>query len=260
MRRAVTFTELLAALVILGILATMAVPVAIRRMQQARFATARAEVEQLAKGEQMVAATHGFYVPLQLLDDLPANVRTSNANADAIDQEPNSILLIFAEQDASSQIQPTINQNSTDPRVRRLVLNWEGPWVTFPRVFTGNLDTSSNAPSQLDAATLQRDYPMDPWGNAYRFYSPVGIIGSAAGTSGTPATITEMISTAFSNGNLSNVDARFDRFAVVSFGPDGISDKVQTTGGTAGIPFSNVGDDVIYEFGLSREAPETSTP
>src|SRR5678816_3845545 len=82
----VTLTELLVVLLIIAILATIAVPVYLNRVEEARVRTAQAEVSEIAKGEDMVAATHGFYVPLQMLDDV-IQPETTNGSDDSIDRE-----------------------------------------------------------------------------------------------------------------------------------------------------------------------------
>ena len=70
-RAGVTLTELLVVLVIVALMATLAVPVAINRAQQSKVTAARADAKMLAEAEEICAMIHGFYVPLQVLDDVP---------------------------------------------------------------------------------------------------------------------------------------------------------------------------------------------
>lgn len=250
----VTLTELLAVLVIVAILATLAIPATTRRLHQSRVSAARAEVETLAKAEDVCGLTHGFYVPLQVLDNLPIDedTRDPQTTDDLQNEFGRTIFLIDVNTPLLNQISNPQAQldsiNSADPRVREMITSWAGPFANFHRYFIGQNFGGTTSPSnQLSADQVARDFPLDPWGNPYRFYSPIGIIGSTQGVT-TPITDTSQIdSNSFSNGALTQFDDRFDRFAVVSFGPDGISDQTTTSGGVSQLPV--VGDDIIYEFG-----------
>ena len=87
----------------------------------------------------------------------------------------------------------------------------------------------------MTSTQVMNDHPLDPWGQPYRFYSPIGLIGSNASTS-TPSSWN---TNSFSDGRLTSSDDRFDRYAIVSFGPDGEADSS-----------SNADDDIIYYFGV----------
>lgn len=234
----VTLTELIVVLAIVSLLATLAVPVVINRSREARIAVAQAEVEALAKGEEICGITHTFYVPLQMLDNIPYvqtgrdNIRTDDIINDinASDISLISVDINTAQQIATGQ---TLLVSGSSIAIR-LESEWAGPFTQPQRVFD-NLGAPSSQYERLD-------HPLDPWGNAYRFYSPEGIIGSTTGTNpnGSPSTFTDMDSTSFSDGSLTNIDDRFDRFAIVSFGPDGVSDGPNP---------GNDADDVIYFFG-----------
>ncbi|GEM_PF-460635 len=259
-RSGVTLTELLAVLVIIGLLATLALPQVINRVTQSKFATARAEVKALADGEQAVGMTHGFYVPLQLLDNVAVDRTTQDLGVtDDLQNEATTIQLIDVNVSVLTQDtfgQARLDPFSTDPRVREMFRNWQGPFATFQRVHIGGNfeDAFSLAQIRLTSTQTRRDFPLDPWGRPYRFYSPIGIIGSTIGVL-QPATAQEIDTDGFSDGNLTNFDDRFDRFAIVSFGPDGRSDRTTTSGGTSGVPLA--GDDIIYLFGSVVPRQET---
>ncbi len=233
-----TLTELLVVIVIISILSTIALPVYVSRAEDARIAAAKAEVKELALAEEQVAIHHGFYVPLQLLDDIAGGqgVADINSTDDAIGNESTTIRLIDVNQpiDRLDINQPTLADTDLI-RVRRLIEDWQGPFMSFQRVNIGDSDTRD--PDQLNPTLIQYDHPLDPWGQPYRFYSPVGIIGSNALTAFRPD---EWSSADFSDGTVTNTDDRFDRFAIVSYGPDSVpGDYV----------LGNVSDDIFYEFG-----------
>lgn len=268
-KRGLTLTELLAVLVIMGLLTTIAVPVYVNRQEEARISVARQETKKIAEAEETVAALHGFYVPFQLLDDLPfADSGSLNFNQqERINGNPdaNRIHLIDPFVRAFDQFnnnnQPLLidggllgnpNPTNLNARVRNMVQKWNGPYIQFHRFwYNQETDASGNpirydGPADPDYMTnddLFRDFPLDPWGNPYRFYSAVGVVGNGRDEDqfdfNTP-------DGDFSNGRITTNDPdRFDRWAVVSYGRDGIRDT------DANGPLSNnlPGNDISYQFG-----------
>lgn len=232
-RRGVTLVELLVVMLILTLLATLATPVFINRVNEARIATARTEVEEIAKAQQLCALTHGVYVPLQILNDLPlpeGGGSSPTGTDDVENSTASTILLIDVTKSATSQVGSQVNlaNFATNNLAARVYFGWKGPYLNVNRVF--------KADSADRNFVARMSHPLDPWGNPYRFFSPVGIIG----TSSNAATgATDYQQTSFSDGNLNTTPDRFDRYAVVSFGPDGV-------GGTVG----DDGDDIYYVFGI----------
>src|SRR5690606_37579813 len=127
------------------------------------------------------------------------------------------------------------------------IQNWSGPFITWQRFW---YDASNSAPYEgpsdpdyRDSNDLFRDFPLDPWGHPYRFYSPIGVIGNGDDHLGAQFNFVNP-HTEFSNGRLTRFDEeRFQRYAVVSFGRDGISDTDPLQ------PANNVFNDIYYEFG-----------
>lgn len=248
-RTGVTLTELLVVLVIISILSTIAVPVYTQHSERARRATAITEAREIAMAQETVGALHGFYVPLQLLDDLPggvlANDVQSTGEEDAIGEESGSINVVDFKQnffDLNSG-QPQLNDFSTDSRIDRLLNEWDGPYMTFQRYY---VNPSSNNPTQ-DGTTARGDFPLDPWGNPYRFFSPIGLIGSSANDP-----LRQISLSTFSDGTVTTQDDVFDRYAIVSYGPDGDSPGSSNTG-IGGILDEN-DDDIYYLFGTVNAA------
>jgi prepilin-type N-terminal cleavage/methylation domain-containing protein len=227
---AVTLTELLVVLVIISILSTVALPVYINQSERARIATATQEVYEIGQAMEACGLVHGRFVPLQTLDDLPGSTGDLNdGSADAIQSSAGLNTIDFTQ--AASQLQSRGNNplapTSIDPRSVEIYENWEGPFINFQRYHD---ESPENTLNQNKA-----DFPFDPWNNPYHFYSPVGHIGS-------PATNTGFSGSSF-NGSLTGQDDRFDRWAIVSFGPDGVSDTASSSQGNR--------DDVVYIFGYT---------
>lgn len=231
---AVTLTELLVVLVIISILSTLALPVYINYAERARVATAQEETQLLAQAEENCALEHGLYVPLHILDDLPGtNGVDQSTVADAIKTDLNNNAIDYSipfNVFTSALANHILALNSPDPRTRTMVNNWKGPFLTFHRTYVPNTVTTNQVNYE--------DYPLDPWGNPYRFYSPVGIIGNSSTIS-----INGLYNQTDFDGTITTIDNRFARFAVVSWGPDGISDSLNS--------FQNR-DDIFYEFGTIK--------
>lgn len=269
-RRGLTLTELLAVMMIISLLATIAVPVYVSRQEDARIRVAMGEAREIAMAQENVAVMHGFYVPLQILDELPA--RTDNTAAtgeERIDQhrfvgngaQDDNIYLIIPTIPARDQVgrqltlaNGVIGNVNFNPLVRKLIENWSGPYITWhrywydPRGFTGGAGYDGpHDPRYRNTADLFKDYPLDPWGNPYRFYSPIGIIGNGNDERGADFNF-ETPNPNFSNGWLRDMSGqdegrRFQRYAIVSYGRDGLSDY-------DGLVNPNIPDnDIVYEFG-----------
>lgn len=102
--------------------------------------------------------------------------------------------------------------------VRRRTFNastWQGPYVNFQQ---GQIDGSD---SDYDDGT-----PIDGWGNPIYFFSPLGLIEPMSGDT-----------------SLRLYGDQFDRYTLVSLGPDGIMS----------------GDDLTYQFGGAITVPSVSS-
>lgn len=238
-RRAVTLTELLVVLAIISLLATIAVPVYLSQIQRARLATAQAETREISEAIQQAAIIHGFIVPIHVLDNVPNEVgNTGGSNRDDFDAmsgDTNYLIDIYRLlDDQSGSDQPKFGDSSTNVRVKNLIDKWQGPFLNAKRVrYVGDNNGSS-------LGTYYQDLVVDPWGRPYRLYTDLGLVGSSGLPSSTNPDAD--LTLGMDDGRISSVEVnRFDRFAVLSYGPDGIS----------GFTTSNVleqGDDIYYEF------------
>lgn len=239
-KKGLTLTELLVVLAIIGLIATIAIPSYLNRIEQARKTTAQAECEAIAKAEEIVGATYGYYIPIQCLDNVPNTSGTSTVPDDDWDNEDltgRTLYAIDLSIPVASQVgnQGTggydlvLSENSNNTRIKNMITNWSGPFFYPQRYYKG----TDNNPYPTNASTVRLDHPLDPWGRPYRFFSPVGIIGSNADG-------TNYDTDTFSNGSLTTTSDRFDRFAIVSLGGDGLLDSTGS---------SQTKDDIYYVFG-----------
>lgn len=244
--RGVTLTELLVVMLIISLLATVAVPVYVNRAENARVAIANAECREIAQAEEQCAILHGFYVPFQVLDDTPAlGPNLFVATEDSITQDATingntSVINPLIRPFDQLGRQPTLNQYTVNSRLRSMVLNWQGPFLNPQRVYLGNrLDLRPGNPDYFSSPWFRLDFPLDPWGTPYALYSPLGIVGSNAYNNVNVSNY----NLNFSDGLLTNVDNRFlERYAVVSFGRDSISETLNAT---------NDRNDIVYLFGVA---------
>ncbi|MGI8906586.1 MAG: prepilin-type N-terminal cleavage/methylation domain-containing protein [Candidatus Sumerlaeaceae bacterium] len=243
--RGLTLTELLVVMLIIGLLATIAIPVYTRRQEDARIRVAMAECREIAHAEEQCAIVHGFYVPFQVLDDLPPPPTgvAPLAGEETIIRDDDSIELIDPFTRSRDQVNATQKvlrqwQTDFDPQVYAMVRNWNGPFMNFQRYFYGpnSADDPPGSAEYLQGGFLFKDFPLDPWGNPYRFYSSAGIIGTSS------LVFSPTSTDDFSDGNMTNDDRRFDRYAVVSYGRDGKGDTQSPIN-------TNNPNDIFYIFG-----------
>lgn len=147
----------------------------------------------LAQGLDTCAIDTSYYVALEALDD------TTNSNSNPAYNYINDQGGTFVIIPGWGYFKPA--------RVNLITAfnHWNGPYLTYQ-------------PANIQTATTPYDQgsPLDPWGNPYYFFSPFGLLRGDTGTV-----------------TLDLYGDYFDRYTLVSLGPDGIKS----------------GDDVLYPFG-----------
>jgi prepilin-type N-terminal cleavage/methylation domain-containing protein len=258
-QRAVTLTELLVVLAIISLLATLAVPVYVSQINRARVATAQAEVRSIAEAQQAVAVTHGYFVPIHILNNVPNAPTGASSTGDRDDFVRVSSNTVFAidatispdryrNGDVSdANYNPRIQTSGSNSRITRMVETWQGPFLNPKRIRYDGASAGVQG-----SGDYSRDLVVDPWGNPYRFYFTGGLIGDGSLPTG-PLTDSQ-VNLAVDNGNVTPSGAeqgRFDRFAILSYGPDSVS-------GYASNNSLISGDDVFYTFTSLAVGNETT--
>lgn len=187
--------ELLIAIIIIGILVAILVPRLATRTEEARKKAAMSDLERIKDAEERAEVDTGFLYRLYVLDDVKGGDRIgSGQNGDVIDGIQDEDLNIINLNPTRFAIDPATGDfydgfPSVMDKIKRneTEFNWQGPYLTWQKDYNGN------------------DIPEDPWGNEYLFFTQKGLIDESIGDI---------------NPNVQYMI--FDRFTVVSLGPNGV--------------------------------------
>jgi prepilin-type N-terminal cleavage/methylation domain-containing protein len=229
-----TIIELLIAVIIIGILVAIIIPVYISRADDARLSAAQQDLDALQNAQQHAGIDTGYFYRLYVLDDVRGgdNVAPDNLANERVDGIRDEQL----RGDASNPKQIFIDTksglflSSGNTLYDRLVLNetafnWNGPYINVTRK-TGLKNPIPNVPASV---------PLDPWGAPYLFFTIEGIVREREGDVATSYT--------GADGNSYNA-VRFDRPTVLSLGPNGLPGN----GSGSTEPVFGQGDDLYRQF------------
>ncbi len=234
-----TMVELLIAIIIIGILVAIIVPVLSNRAADARIAAAKADMEAIANAESQVALDTGYLVRLHVLDDSGAasDGFGSDDGADVVDTIRDEIFnnagnpdLIFLDAKTGILLPPNLFQRvEADPEG----FGWRGPYVNYQRRLK---------PPTLPAFPWTYGSPLDPWGNPYFLFVAGEDLNSGTSSNGLWVNeVTGTLDPTFGYGGFT-ADARvFDRPTLVSLGPN-------SQPGDAANPVLGAGDDLVRAF------------
>jgi prepilin-type N-terminal cleavage/methylation domain-containing protein len=247
-RRGFTIVELVVAFIIIAILAGILVPSLLNRAEQARIAAAQADLVHLGDAQERVGIDTGFMLRVYALDDIGGpgdnvaatdigdvleSILDNRVTANNLYTDPINIFINLATENYSTQ---------NDQRFLKLVsesgYNWKGPYLQWPRDIN------------------QNDWPDDPWGNDYLFFTRAGVIfppqsGIVGGSNGQNQDGSATFNTTYvvigPDGTTSYPALVFDRPTFLSLGPNGLpGDGSGTSPGSGDFGF---GDDLIHQIG-----------
>lgn len=248
-RSGFSIIELLVAIIIIGILVLIILPVISNRTEQARVARVNADLEHLAEAMERQAIDTGYYVRLFALNDVYSgdgvafNRGTNNDVADGLTDytvsnpfyqfnTSNSLFINISTGDFAN-----VDRADLIARLGRSEtrydgsIGWNGPYINWRR--DENLYNNVLGPTGI---------PDDPWGNDYLFFTRRGLLLEPDGefvTSASPA-----VGGGLTGGGTFETDV-FDRPTIVSLGPNGLpGDGLPTAG-----PEFGRGDDFYRSFG-----------
>ena len=267
-RRGFSIIELLVAIIIIGVLVAVLIPVVSSRTEQARAARVQADLQAIADAMERVENDTGYLVRLFALNDVlrgdgvgyKRDPRTAPIDrADGLTDYQSTVTQPYLQFDGSSNglfIDPKTSAyalNVTrDEVIARLIANestydgsiaWNGPYVNWQKdknVYAG------------DTTALRDSVPDDPWGNNYLlFLPPKTINGTTQGglvlepSGRIVVTNVGQTGNQFSQGGSFATDV-FDRPTLVSLGPNG---QPGNGGGGTGDGTFGGGDDYVRSFG-----------
>jgi prepilin-type N-terminal cleavage/methylation domain-containing protein len=259
-----TILEVLIAVIIIAILASILIPTLGRRSEDARLKVCQQELREIANAEERAAIDNGYYFRLYVLDDVSGGdgvglgERDSNGvldPVDGIDDESNGISNfiylnsenMFISVDTGKMIEADALIHTAFTKITDETSYgadaWKGPYYNIH-----NDDTIAEDRSQSEWENYKGflpDIPNDPWGNDYIFATEAGVVQEPDG----------VIADTFSISSISgdNPIRPFDRPTIISLGPNRVPGDEKGPDGNASTTADNytlgTGDDLIYSFG-----------
>jgi prepilin-type N-terminal cleavage/methylation domain-containing protein len=233
--------EVLVAVMIIGVLAVILVPVLTTRAREARVAACESELQALAEAQKTAAIHTGYFLRLYALDDLPGSA-VIPPGAAGVDRIVDEALNMSVSNPTQMFIDPSAkafnNVLSIAPFAKILQeseYGWKGPFCNIKRDEKPN---ESWPPRDMSTGgwtlpTHIHGIPNDPWGNDYLLFTRWGLIQEPKGSLWSDPVSVDAI-------DYSTVV--FDRPTILSLGPDG-----KPGNGTAGSKFGE-GDDIYRSF------------
>lgn len=227
--------EILIAVIIIGVLAVIMVPVLNNRVKEARLAACERDMEEIAEAQRRAAIQLSAYLRLYVLDDVRGgddNTLDTEFDVDGIADE--SLNTGFFDRPEYMFIDPEKGVMMNDTRSEFLYnsflnessYNWPGPFYTIHR---------DDAPVAGATFPNMHDIPNDPWGNDYLLFLRGGVLVEPDG----------IIQSTFDYDGITYDADIFDRPTILSMGPDGMPGD--STGDPADQIFGK-GDDLFRSF------------
>lgn len=240
-----SFLEIAITMLIIGVLVLTLMPTLTNRAEQARITSATEEVKILAQAQERLAIDTNHYGRLYVLDDV------AREGDGTFNDDETNIIDALADEDENNTGGATVHTNieriwisiATEDFTTNLDLTdeirdepddfgWHGPYVTWKR------DINEN------------DWPDDPWGNDYIFFTVAGGLFPAPDydTQGQDDQFIDQGPPFFTDdGTSDSLNAEvFDRPTILSLGPNGVpGDGTSEADGNQ----YGIGDDIFFSIG-----------
>jgi prepilin-type N-terminal cleavage/methylation domain-containing protein len=229
-----TILELLIAVIIIGILVAIIIPIYVSRANQARVTAAESDLDALMNAEQHSAIDTGYFYRLYVLNDVrfgdgipssnPANDIVDGVRDESLRSDVSNPQLLFIDTVDGTILAsgPSIYQRLIQSET---AFNWNGPYV----------NTNRRTGLKIPLVGVPTDMPVDPWNSPYLLFTKEGMVKEPDGQIVLTYTGTD--------GNSYNAKV-FDRPTVLSLGPNGLPGN-----GTATTePNFGQGDDLMRQF------------
>jgi len=224
-----TIIEILIAVIIIGILVAIIIPVLLRRTEEARVASAESDLEHLQAAEERAYLNTQWLYRFYVLDDVPGGDGVyAPGNPNDIDgvrdeqynitvTEPTRMFIDYRTGDFDTTRYASLyNRLSRD----ETEFGWAGPYINYQRMKVN-----------------EADLPLDPWGNEYMMFTRKGLVNMRTGV------VDRFYSFIADDGSSVPLFVPFfDRTTVLSMGPNGTPGD-----GTPAARFGT-GDDLLRQF------------
>jgi Tfp pilus assembly protein PilE len=263
-RQGFTIVEVVMTFIIIGVLTVILVPMVSNRSKEAKISAATSDMQRLADAEERACVDTGYlYRPYVLNDNRGADGGNANALNDLTVTPTNRVgqnildntitannfyetpakIFIYSTGNGSGNYNNSYTGLFSTMARSETSFNWNGPYVNWYR------DVNLN------------DWPDDPWGHDYLFFTRQGVIFPGRRTNGSSGTRTgtdysEVFQVSVSDADIlgtsftyDKLDLQFDRPTWLSLGPDGMPGDGTNPSTTAG-KFGQ-GDDIVRQFGGS---------
>jgi general secretion pathway protein G len=231
-RQGFTIIELLIAIIIIGILVAVIIPVLVNRTEEARIAAAQSDIEHLRGALERSAIDTGYFFRMFALDDKIGGNNIYNpidpADYDGIrDEEFNNQVAVPRKLFIRVSTGDFVAVADAIGLFDRLATNetafgWQGPYINYHRF----RDIDYN------------DIPEDPWGNEYEMFTQEGYVNQYLGV--IQDTYFYFADDIGSTASLSS--PFFDRPTVISWGPNG------GPGDSTSLAIPGTDDDIFQQF------------
>ncbi|MCC6546322.1 prepilin-type N-terminal cleavage/methylation domain-containing protein [Candidatus Sumerlaeota bacterium] len=266
-RAGFSIIELLVAIIIIGILVAVLIPVIASRTAAARVARAQSDITNLGEAEERVGVDTGFYVRLFALNDvLNGDGESFNRGRsfDPIDRADGltdykiaQTYIVFPDTnslfiDPNTGLYATTTRQNVIDRLSRNETNydgtvaWFGPYINWQK--DSNIDNVETTTSPNPDGV-----PDDPWGNNYVIMTRRGIVLEPQGDL-IETNVQPNVDGGFSSGGSYPAQV-FDRSVILTLGPNGLPgagnavlNTNQRPGDVLGDDFGD-GDDLYHVFG-----------
>ncbi len=244
-RRGFSIIELLIAIIIIGVLVTVLIPVIANRSEDARKARAGQDIESLCDAEERLSVDINYYSRLFFLNDV--------VGGDGVTFDPNNPTLdivdgvrdypvatrLFLDPTTQVYVPLLVGQNLLiDLQTNETTFGWHGPYINWHRDTNYVRTGGAKGPDGI---------PDDPWGNNYLLFTRAGLVVETGDITAAEIRETSAFPFASPDGSGEYDCKRFDRPAILSLGPNGLPGDGSGAGSSTGQ--FGMADDIVRKFG-----------